>query len=36
METGVDGFECLDPPPLGNVDLENAVHRIGGKVFING
>ena len=33
---GLDGIECFDPPPIGNVDLEDAVKRIGGKVFIKG
>ena len=36
VELGVDGVECFDPPPIGNVDLEDAVKRIGGKVFIKG
>lgn len=35
-ETGVDGIECLDPAPLGDVDLANAAERIGDKVFIKG
>jgi uroporphyrinogen-III decarboxylase len=35
-ETGVDGIECFDPPPIGNVELEDAVKRVGGKVFIKG
>jgi uroporphyrinogen-III decarboxylase len=34
--SGVDGIECLDPPPLGNVELREAKQRIGGKVFIKG
>jgi hypothetical protein len=36
VDTGFDGIECLDPPPLGNVELEDAVHRIGGRAFIKG
>jgi hypothetical protein len=36
LETGTDGLECLDPPPLGTVDLANAVDTIGSKVFIKG
>jgi hypothetical protein len=36
LETGTDGLECLDPPPLGTVDLANAVETIGSKVFIKG
>jgi uroporphyrinogen decarboxylase len=34
--SGVSGVECLDPPPLGRVDLEDAKMRIGEKVFIKG
>lgn len=34
--TGVDGIECFDPPPIGNVELEDAVKRVGKKVFIKG
>jgi hypothetical protein len=33
---GVDGIECLDPPPLGNVELEDALSRVGGALFIKG
>ncbi|MFA5866204.1 MAG: uroporphyrinogen decarboxylase family protein [Phycisphaerae bacterium] len=36
VRTGTDGLECLDPPPLGTVDLEAAVRQIGDKVFIKG
>ncbi len=35
-ESGAAGLECLDPPPLGNVELEDAVARIGGRMFIKG
>lgn len=35
-ETGVSGIECLDPPPLGRVDLEDAKRRVGGRIFIKG
>ena len=34
--SGASGIECLDPPPLGSVDLADAKRRIGGKVFIKG
>ncbi|MCX7766479.1 MAG: uroporphyrinogen decarboxylase family protein [Candidatus Sumerlaeia bacterium] len=34
--SGVDGIECLDPPPLGNVELSEAKRRIGDKVFLKG
>lgn len=36
LETGTQGLECLDPPPLGNVDLAAAVEQIGGNAFIKG
>ena len=35
-ESGASGLECLDPPPVGNVDLEDAFRRIGDRVFIKG
>lgn len=35
-QTGVHGIECLDPPPLGNVDLEEALAAIGGSMFVKG
>ena len=36
IDTGFDGIECLDPPPLGNVELADAVRRIGQRAFIKG
>ncbi|MEI7552862.1 MAG: uroporphyrinogen decarboxylase family protein [Verrucomicrobiota bacterium] len=36
IDTGFDGVECLDPPPLGNVELADAVRRIGDRAFIKG
>ncbi len=36
VESGISGLECLDPPPLGNVDLAEAKKRIGSDVFIKG
>ena len=36
IDTGFDGIECLDPPPLGNVELADAVQRIGQRAFIKG
>ena len=36
VEAGVSGIECLDPPPLGNVNLSEAVERLDGKIFIKG
>ena len=35
-DTGTDGIECLDPPPLGNVELTDAKKRVGDRVFIKG
>jgi len=36
METGTQGIDTLDPPPLGTVDLEEAKKTLTGKVFIKG
>ena len=36
VETGVAGLECLDPPPLGNVELGEAKARVGREIFIKG
>jgi Uroporphyrinogen decarboxylase (URO-D) len=36
VQAGVSGIECLDPPPLGNVDLSEAVEQLNGKLFIKG
>jgi hypothetical protein len=36
VEAGFSGLECLDPPPLGDVDLADAKRRIGGETFIKG
>jgi uroporphyrinogen-III decarboxylase len=35
-DTGTNGLECLDPPPIGNVDLADAFRRIGSGLFIKG
>jgi uroporphyrinogen-III decarboxylase len=35
-ETGTNGIDTLDPPPLGTVDLADAKRRLGGRVFIKG
>lgn len=35
-ESQTSGLECLDPIPVGNVDLEDAFHRIGDDLFIKG
>jgi len=36
VEAGFSGIECLDPPPLGDVELAAAKRRIGGRAFIKG
>jgi uroporphyrinogen-III decarboxylase len=36
MDCGINGLECLDPPPLGNVDLSDAIQRTKGRIFIKG
>lgn len=36
LEAGVSGIECLDPPPLGNVELADAFHRFNHRAFIKG
>jgi uroporphyrinogen-III decarboxylase len=35
-ETGTQGIDTLDPPPLGNVELADAKRRIGERLFIKG
>lgn len=35
-DSGTSGLECLDPEPVGNVDLENAFGRVGDQLFIKG
>lgn len=36
IETGIDGLDTLDPPPLGNVELAEAKRAIGDRLFIKG
>jgi hypothetical protein len=36
LSSGTSGLECLDPPPLGNVELEEAKRITRGKCFIKG
>lgn len=36
LETGTQGIDTLDPPPLGTVELEDAVQVLKGKAFIKG
>ncbi len=35
-QTGIDGIDTLDPPPLGSVDLEDAKRRVGKRLFFKG
>ncbi|MBX7244384.1 MAG: uroporphyrinogen decarboxylase family protein [Candidatus Sumerlaeaceae bacterium] len=35
-QTGVDGIDTFDPPPLGTVELKDAVQTLGKRVFIKG
>jgi uroporphyrinogen-III decarboxylase len=35
-EGGADGIECMDPPPLGDVPIDEAKSRIGSRVFLKG
>lgn len=34
--SGAHGLECLDPPPLGTVDLDRAFAQLSGKMFVKG
>lgn len=36
FESGASGIECLDPPPLGNVELDEALRRVRGMGFVKG
>ncbi len=36
LETGTNGIDTLDPPPLGTVDLQEAKKLLDKKVFIKG
>ena len=36
VESGLNGVDTLDPPPLGDVVLADAVERLWGKAFIKG
>jgi uroporphyrinogen-III decarboxylase len=35
-ETGTDGIDTLDPPPLGDVSLADAKRRVGDRLFLKG
>lgn len=36
LATGTEGIDTLDPPPLGTVDLAEAVPQLKGRAFIKG
>ena len=36
LQTGTDGIDTLDPPPLGSIDLEDAKRRVGDRIFFKG
>jgi hypothetical protein len=36
LETGTDGIDTLDPPPIGNVELAEAKTVLTGRAFIKG
>ncbi|MBN1488413.1 MAG: hypothetical protein JXA69_00725 [Phycisphaerae bacterium] len=36
LDTGTDGIDTLDPPPLGTVELDKAKPQLAGKAFIKG
>lgn len=36
FESGINGIECLDPEPIGDVQLEDALKRLNGKGFVKG
>ena len=36
VDTQVDGIECMDPPPLGDMLLSDAKERVGDKIFLKG
>jgi len=36
LRTGSEGIDTLDPPPLGTVELEEAIPTLQGKAFIKG
>jgi len=35
-DSGTDGIECMDPPPLGDISLESAKSRVGERIFLKG
>lgn len=35
-ETGIDGIDTMDPPPLGDTELGDAKRRVGARIFLKG
>jgi hypothetical protein len=35
-DSGTDGIECMDPPPLGDITLDVAKNRVGERIFLKG
>jgi len=35
-DSGTDGIECMDPPPLGDISLESVKSRVGERIFLKG
>jgi len=35
-DTGIDGIDTMDPPPLGDTDLGDAKQRVGDSLFLKG
>lgn len=35
-DTGINGIECMDPAPLGDVELADAKRRVGSDLFLKG
>lgn len=35
-DAGYDGVDTLDPPPLGNTEIEEVKDRLGGRIFLKG
>jgi len=35
-QTGIDGIDTMDPPPLGDTDLADARRRVGDRLFLKG
>jgi len=35
-DSGTNGIECMDPPPLGDITLDAAKSRVGERIFLKG